>query len=226
MSALERVSVVVPARDEAESIAGVVGELRRAGAARVIVVDNASHDDTSERAREAGADVVQARRPGYGWACLAGVRASSKSKLVGFIDGDGSFAAGDLARLAEIVDRDEADLALGTRRGPFAQAAHQRAGNAVVLALLRSLYGVSLSDVAPLRVVRGDLLSDLEMRGSRYAWLVEMLAKAARRRARIAVLPVAYSRRRGGSSKVSGSLRGSVLAGLDFLDALFRFRRW
>ncbi|MDQ2914083.1 MAG: glycosyltransferase family 2 protein [Chloroflexota bacterium] len=225
MSALERVSVVVPARDEAESIADVVGELRRAGAARVVVVDNASRDGTSERAREAGAEVVQAPRRGYGWACLAGVRASTSSELIGFIDGDGSFAAGDLERLAALVARGEADVALGARRGPLALAAHQRAGNALVLALLRSLYGLSLSDIAPLRVVRTDLLRELDMRGSRYAWLVEMLAKAARCHARIAVLPVAYGPRRGGTSKVSGSLRGSVLAGLDFVEALFRFRR-
>jgi glycosyltransferase involved in cell wall biosynthesis len=226
VKALARTSVIVPARDESAAIAHVVRELRRAGAAKVIVVDNGSRDDTSARARDAGADVVLARRRGYGWACLAGLRAAAESELIGFIDGDGSFAAGDLARLANVVACGQAELALGARSGPLVEAVHQRVGNAIVLALLRSLYGVSLADVAPLRVVRMDLLRDLEMRGSRYAWLVEMLAKAARRRARIAVLPVEYNPRRGGTSKVSGSPRSSVLAGLDFIDALFRFRRW
>lgn len=204
----------------------VVSDLRAAGATRVIVVDNASRDGTRERAREAGAEVVHVSRPGYGWACLAGVRASGSAELVGFIDGDGSFAAEDLARLAAIVARGEADLALGERQVSSAQPPHQRAGNALVVSLLSWLYGLELTDVAPLRVVRGDLLRAIEMRGSRYAWLVEMLAKAARRRARIVALPVAYGPRRGGRSKVSGSLRGSVLAGLDFVDALVRFRRW
>lgn len=204
----------------------MVGALRRAGADSVIVVDNDSRDATGERARAAGANVVQAERRGYGWACLAGARAAAQRELIGFIDGDGSFVADDLERLAALVARGEAELALGARVGPLALPVHQRAGNAIVLALLRSLYGVSLPDVAPLRVIKTDLLRDLDMRGSRYAWLVEMLAKAARRHARIAVLPVAFGPRRGGRSKVSGSLRGSVLAGLDFVDALVRFREW
>ena len=192
----------------------------------MVVVDNASRDGTAASARDAGADVVRQPRLGYGWACLAGARASAGSDLIGFIDGDGSFYAADLERLAAAVVRGEADLALGARPAAMAQPAHQRAGNAAVLAALRALYGLSLPDVAPLRVVRADLLRELQMRGSRYAWLVEMLAKAARRRARIAVLPVAYGRRRSGTSKVSGSVRGSLLAGLDFADALLRFRRW
>lgn len=226
MSALSRVAVVVPARDEAETIGDVVRDLRAACAARVIVVDNASGDRTAERALAAGADVVRAARSGYGWSCLAGTRAAAGSEIVGFMDSDGSFAAADLGRLAALVAGGEADLALGARRGARALPAHQRAGNAVTLALLHALYGLALSDVAPLRVIRGDLLAELDMRGSRYAWLVEMLAKAARREARIGVLDVDYGPRRGGRSKVSGTLRGSVLAGLDFIHALVEFRRW
>jgi len=225
-SALARVTVIVPARDEADAIGLVVRELREAGAHRVIVVDNASRDATALRAREAGADVVHAARPGYGWSCRAGVCAAGDAELIGFIDGDGSFRASDLASLAAVAAREEADLVLGVRRSTVAFPVHQRLGNVLVLALLRSLYGLSLPDVAPLRVVRGELLRALEMRGSRYAWLVEMLAKAARRHARIAVSAVAYGRRRGGRSKVSGSVRGSLLAGLDFARALLELRHW
>lgn len=226
MSALSAVAVVVPARNERATIADVVAELHRAGAARVIVVDNASSDGTAPLAAAAGAEVVFARRLGYGWACLAGARAAADSELVGFIDADGSFGAGDLERLAAVVAGGKADLALGARCASFSIPLHQRVGNAMVLALLWSLYGIALPDVAPLRVVRGGVLRDLEMRGSRYAWLVEMLAKAARRRARIAVLPVRYGPRRGGASKVSGNVRGSVLAGFDFVRATLAFRRW
>lgn len=225
MNALAAAAVIVPARDEAATIGDVVRELRAAGASRVIVVDNASGDGTVDLARGAGAEVVRAEAPGYGHACAAGVGAAGAAELVGFIDGDGSFDARDLARLAALVLRGEADLALGARvRG--ALPLHQRAGNRLVLTLLGLGYGLWLPDIAPLRVARADLLRRLELRGSRYAWLVEMLAKAARRRARIAVLPVRYGPRRGGSSKVSGTLAGSVLAGIDFLDALWRFRRW
>jgi glycosyltransferase involved in cell wall biosynthesis len=226
VSDLDRCAVVIPARDEAATIAEVVAGLRRAGCARVVVADNGSRDATAERARDAGAEVTPAARPGYGWACLAGARAVAGSELVGFIDGDGSFTARDLERLAAVVARGEADLALGARRGLAALALHQRAGNAVVLALFRALYGVVLPDIAPLRVVRGAFLADLDMRGSRYAWLAEMLAKAARRRARISVLPVSYGPRGGGRSKVAGSLRGSLLAGVDLTQALVELRRW
>ncbi len=225
MSALASAAVVVPARNEAATIAGVVRELRAAGAMRVIVVDNGSADGTGDVAREAGAEIVRVEAPGYGHACAAGVRAAGAAELVGFIDGDGSFDPTDLVRLAALVASGEADLALGARVGS-ALPLHQRAGNRLVLALLRLFYGLALKDVAPLRVARADLLARLDMRGSRYAWLVEMLAKAARRRARVAVVPVDYRPRRGGASKVSGTLRGSVLAGLDFLGALLEFRLW
>lgn len=218
--------MVIPSRNEAEAIGDVVRELRGLGAARVIVVDDRSADRTADRARAAGAEVVRAPRRGYGWGCLAGARAAGGSALIGFIDGDGSFAASDLDRLAAVVARGAADVALGARRTASTLPLHQRAGNALTLALLHTLYGLALPDVAPLRVIRGDLLAALEMRGSRYAWLVEMLAKAARRGARIAVLEVDYGPRRGGRSKVSGTLRGSVLAGLDFLRALVEFRYW
>lgn len=217
--------VVVPARDEAVAIGVVVRSLRALGAARVIVVDDASTDATAVEARSAGAEVVSSRGRGYGWSCYSGTAVADRSPLVAFIDGDGSFDARDLASLARMV-RDGADLALGTRDRALAMPVHQRLGNGVTLALLRALYGLSLSDVAPLRAIRREALDRLEMRPTRYAWLVEMLAKAARRRLRIVVEPVRYGPRVGGVSKVSGSPRGSVLAGIDFLGALLAYRRW
>ncbi len=226
MSALARTTVIVPCRDESAAIGAVVAELRAAGAADVIVVDNGSRDATAAVAARAGARVVREDRLGYGWACLAGVRAAPDADLVAFMDGDGSFAAADLARLAAVVACDDADLALGARRTSVPLPLHQRAGNALTLALLRLVYRLALPDLAPLRVVRGDLLRSLDMRGSRYAWLVEMLCKAARRDARIAVVQVDYGPRRGGQSKVTGSLRGSLLAGIDFLRALWGLRAW
>ena len=225
MSALNRTAVVVPCRDEAGAIGSVVADLRAAGATWVIVVNNGSRDDTAEVAARAGAQLVRAHRAGYGWACRAGVDAAGGSELVGFIDGDGSFAADDLARLAEIIASGEADIALGARPHS-AMAFHQRLGNALTLAVLRLLYSLTLPDLMPLRVVRGDLLRALDMRGSRYQWLVEMLCKATRRGARISVIRVRYGPRRSGESKVTGSGRQSLLAGADFLRALWTFRAW
>jgi len=217
--------VVVPARDEAAAVGAVVHSLRHLGAARVIVVDDASTDGTAAQARAAGAEVVSSRGRGYGWACHAGATVADGSPIVAFIDGDGSFDPRDLASLARMV-RDGADLALGTRDRALAMPLHQRVGNRLTLALLRVLYGLSLRDIAPLRAIRREALDGLEMRPTRYAWLVEMLAKAARRRLRIVAWPVRYGPRVGGVSKVTGSPRASALAGIDFLGALFAYRRW
>jgi len=226
VNGLARTTVVVPCRDESEAVGLVVADLRAAGARDVIVVDNGSRDETATVAARAGARVVREERHGYGWACVAGVRAAPDAEIVAFMDGDGSFAAADLARLAALVACDDADLALGARQTGAAFPLHQRAGNAITLALLLLLYGLALADLAPLRVIRGELLRSLDMHGSRYAWLVEMLCKAARRDARIAVLPISYGPRRGGRSKVTGSLRASLFAGADFLRALWLLRTW
>lgn len=222
---LDGVVVIVPARDEASSIGDVVDALRALGAARVIVGDDASRDGTAAVARRAGADVVPAAARGYGWACHAGMEAADGATLVAFVDGDGSFDPRDLGDLVAEI-RLGADLAVGTRPRTRAMPTHQRIGNTITLALLHSLYGVRLRDIAPLRVITGEALARLEMGPTRYAWLVEMLAKASRRGLRIVAVPVRYGRRTGGTSKVSGSPRGSLLAGLDFVSALVAHRRW
>lgn len=225
MDLLADTTVIIPAHDEAAAIGAVVRSVRALGAARVIVVDDASADATAAEARSAGAEVARSRGRGYGWACHAGATIAQGSRIVAFIDGDGSFDPQDLVSLARLI-RDGADLALGTRDRKVAMPLHQRLGNGLTLALLRVLYGLRLGDIAPLRAIRSDALDRLEMRPTRYAWLVEMLAKAARRRLRIATVPVRYGPRVGGVSKVSGSPRGSVLAGVAFLGALFVYRRW
>jgi len=226
VSGLARTSVIVPCRDESATVGAVVAELRAAGAAGVIVVDNGSRDETATLAARAGARVVREARQGYGWACLAGIRAAPDAEIVAFMDGDGSFSAADLALLVARIACDEMDLALGARHGSAALPLHQRAGNAVTLALLHLLYGLALPDLSPMRAVRGELLRSLDMGGSRYAWLVEMVCKAVRRDARIAVVPVSYGPRRGGHSKVTGSLRASLFAGADFVRALWELRAW
>ena len=225
MDPLADTSVVIPARNEAAAIGDVVRSVRALGAARIIVVDDASTDTTAVEARMAGAQVIPSGGRGYGWACHAGAAAAEGPPIVAFIDGDGSFDPHDLGSLTRLV-REGADLAVGTRDRTVAMPVHQRLGNGITLALLRALYGLCLRDIAPLRAIRADALQRLEMRPTRYAWLVEMLAKAARRRMRIVAMPVRYGPRVGGHSKVSGSPRGSVLAGMDFLGALLLYRRW
>jgi len=209
-------AVVIPARDEAGAIAAVVVAVRQAIDAEVVVVDNGSRDGTAAVAAAAGARVVHQPRRGYGHACFAGVGALPGAAVVIFVDGDGSMSAADIPRLVAPILDGSADVVCGSRtalRQPGSMPAHQALGNRLALALLRRLYDVRLSDLGPYRAVRGSTLRALSMRGSRFAWPAQLLARAARHDARIVEIDVDYRRRAAGRSKVSGSLRGSLEAG-------------
>jgi glycosyltransferase involved in cell wall biosynthesis len=218
-----RCAVIIPALDEAGAIAEVVRRVPSRLGAEVVVVDNGSRDATAAVAAAAGARVVAEPRRGYGHACLAGVRACAGAGIVVFIDGDGSMPPEEIPSLIEPIAEGRADLVCGSRtarREPGSMPVHQALGNRLALLLLRRLHGVPLTDLGPCRAVRGDLLRELGMRPSRFAWPAEMLARAARRGARITEVEVGYTRRRAGTSKVGGSLRGSVGAGMGIIGTL------
>ena len=220
------VTAIIPALDEEGAIAQTVGALDRTLVQDVIVVDNGSRDRTGERAAAAGARVITEPRRGYGSACLAGVRAATGADVLVFLDGDGSDVPEDLPRLLSPLQRGEADLVLGSRalgrREPGSLTPHQIWGNRVVLALLRLLYGVRLTDCGPFRAIRAEGLARLGMEHPTYGWPIEMVAKAARRGLRIAEVPVDY-RRRIGRSKVAGTVRGSLLAGYHLIATVLRY---
>ncbi|MEO8899642.1 MAG: glycosyltransferase family 2 protein [Candidatus Dormibacter sp.] len=214
MSALDqagaRVAVIIPVRDEADSVGAVVEAVRTELGAEVIVVDNGSRDGSGAVAERHGARVIGEARRGYGWACRTGCAAAVGSDVVVIIDGDGSMAAADIHRLLRPIFRDEADIVCGAR--PLASAAmpwHQRAGNHVIGLLLRTLYGLPLRELGPFRAVRVATLGSLDLPGSRYAWPAQMLARASRAGLRVAEVPVGYADRTGGRSKIGGSVRGS-----------------
>lgn len=220
---MPRCAVVVPTRDEAGAVGEVVRRILGAVDADVVVVDNGSTDGTAALAAAAGALVVVEGRRGYGNACRAGVARVPEAACVVFIDGDGSMAPEDIPRLLAPILEGRADIVCGsrTRRAdPGSMPAHQALGNRVALLLLHRLYGVTLSDLGPFRAVEGGTLRALSMRPSRYAWPAEMLARAARRGARIVEVDVAYHRRTAGRSKVGGTVRGSVGAGAGIIGAL------
>jgi glycosyltransferase involved in cell wall biosynthesis len=223
----QRCTVLIPALDEAGAIAEVVRRVPTRLNADVLVVDNGSRDGTAAIAAAAGARVVCEPRRGYGRACHTGVAASPDAAVVIFIDGDGSMPPEEIDALLAPIAEGRADLVCGSRmarREPGSMPAHQALGNRLALVLLRRLYGVWLTDLGPYRAVRGELLRELGMRPSRFAWPAEMLARAARRRARIVEVDVGYRRRRAGTSKVGGSLRGSLGAGLGIIGALLWHR--
>ena len=229
-------SVVIPALNEEPVIGQVVTRLRECpalqavGISDIVVVDNGSDDATAAVARAAGARVVSEPRRGYGRACLAGVLAAADAEVIVLMDGDGSDVPEDILRVWEPVRTGVADLAMGSRvRGqcePGALTPQQRVGNAVGAALLKLLYGVQVSDLGPLRAIRRETLLRMQMQEMTYGWSAEMLAKAGRLGVKIQEVPVDYRRRAGGSSKVAGTLKGTIKASWRILRTIARYRGW
>jgi glycosyltransferase involved in cell wall biosynthesis len=219
------VDVIIPALNEAGNIGDLVRQVKPQ-AFQVIVVDNNSTDNTAQIALDAGARVIQEPRRGYGYACAAGVAASTADVLV-FLDGDNSFLPSEMPRLLEPILENHADLVLGSRAlGHIESGAmpfQQRFGNALIAWLVRGLYHLPLSDLGPYRAVRRDLVVTLSMKELTYGWPAEMIIKAAKRHARIIEVPVSFYPRRAGQSKVSGTLHGTLLAGYRLLRVTFRY---
>jgi glycosyltransferase involved in cell wall biosynthesis len=212
------VTVVLPCLNEAASLPGVLAALP--DGYRPLVVDNNSTDGTAEVARRLGAHVVAERRPGYGSAVHAGVEAAT-TPIVAVVDADGSLDPADLPALVDELDRG-ADMAIGRRRPvpglhwPW----HARLGTAAVCWRLRSRYGLPVHDIAPMRVARREPLLALGITDRRTGYPVELMVRAAEAGWTVVERDVPYGPRTGGKSKVSGSLRGSVHAGLDFWRAI------
>jgi glycosyltransferase involved in cell wall biosynthesis len=223
-----RISVIIPALNEEEPIADVVRACLTTGLPdEVIVVDNGSTDGTAERARGAGAKVVAEPEPGYGRACAAGVRAlSADCEVVVFLDGDGSDCPEFMDRLVEPIIRGEQDFVIGSRtrgnREPGSMNFQQVFAGRIAGFLLRLLYGVRYSDMCPFRAIRRGALERLGMKETTYGWNLEMQMRAARARLRVLEVPVDHRCRTGGESKVSGTLRGTFVAGTRIIATLFR----
>lgn len=233
LHSLPRIVAVIPALDEASSIARVVGALRCQSTVvlhRIVVVDNGSTDGTGEIARRAGASVVCEERRGYGYACLAGVLAAEEAGVIVLLDGDSADDPDDLSRILEPLLSDEADLVVGSRtlgsREPGSMTTQQVLGNRLAAFLMRSIYGVKVSDLGSFRAIRREDLLALEMREMTYGWPVEMMVKAARADYRYREVPVRHRRRSGGTSKVGGTLKGSVKAGWYIISTILRYSRW
>jgi glycosyltransferase involved in cell wall biosynthesis len=224
------VDVVIPARDEEESIGRVVESLPQAFLSRVIVVDNGSRDGTVEAARRAGASVVGEPRRGYGAACLAGLAflRSRPPDVVVFIDGDLSEDPAQLPDLLAPIVEGRADLVIGSRalgeREPGSLGPVQALGNWIATRMLAVLYGARFTDLGPFRAVRWEALERLGMRDRGFGWTVEMQARAARAGLRCAEVPVRHRRRRAGRSKVAGTLGGMLGAGWKIPFTILRVR--
>jgi glycosyltransferase involved in cell wall biosynthesis len=225
---MSAVSVIIPALNEAEPIAGVVHEVAATKIpADIVVVDNGSTDRTAECAQAAGARVVSEPVPGYGRACMAGIRALlPKCDIIVFLDGDGSDCPEFMNQLVDPIVAGTHDFVIGSRtrgqREPGSMNFQQILAGRVAGLVLRLLYGVRYSDMCPFRAIARDALEKLGMREETYGWNLEMQMKAARGGLRILEIPVNHRRRASGESKVSGTLRGTFIAGTRIIATLLR----
>lgn len=225
-----KITVIIPALNEAGNIRRLIGEIPQAfdftAQLNVIVVNNGSTDNTAKEAESAGVRVVHEPRRGYGYACAAGVAASTDAEILVFLDGDGSFDPAEMVSLLQPIVHNQADVVIGSRAlhtEPGAMPPHQRFGNRLVARLMRLLYGLHITDLGPYRAIRQDVLHSLNMREMTFGWPQEMLVKSARRHCRILEVPVHYRKRWSGQSKVSGTVRGTLLATYYILGVTLRY---
>jgi glycosyltransferase involved in cell wall biosynthesis len=224
-----RIAVIIPALDEERSLPKVLAEVPRSLASEVVVVDNGSKDRTFEAAKVAGATALVEPRAGYGQACLTGMAYLQKAppEIVVFVDGDYSDRAAEMGELVRPIVDGKADFVVGSRvlgrRERGALAPHARVGNWLATWMIRLLYGYRFTDLGPFRAIRYETLLALDMRDRDYGWTAEMQAKAARAGIRCAEVPVSYHRRIG-RSKITGTVRGTVMAGYKILTTIVKVR--
>jgi glycosyltransferase involved in cell wall biosynthesis len=223
------VVVIIPALNEERSLPRVLADIPRDLTREILVVDNGSRDRTADVAREAGATVVSEPDAGYGQACLTGIKQlrSNPPDVVVFVDGDYSDRPAEMTALVAPILEDRADFVVGSRvlgrREPGALAPHARWGNWLATWMIRVLYGYRFTDLGPFRAVRYSSLLALDMQDRDYGWTAEMQAKAARAGIRCTEVPVSYHRRIG-KSKITGTVKGTVLAGYKIITTILRVR--
>ena len=222
-----RVSLVIPALNEEKSLPLVLDALPRDLLQEIVVVDNGSADGTARVAQTAGARVVKEPRRGYGRACLTGIAALEPTDVVAFVDADFSDHPEEIVEVVRPILEDRADLVIGSRllgeREPGALLPQARFGNWLATRLIRWFWGMSFTDLGPFRAIRADSLRSLAMADEDFGWTVEMQVKAAQRGLRCVEVPVRY-RKRVGKSKITGTISGTVRAGVKILGTIFAAR--
>lgn len=223
-----KISVIIPALNEQGSIGKVIADIPRGLADEIIVVDNGSRDATVSAAKAAGARVVMEPYRGYGAACLAGIAAAARPDIIVFLDGDYSDYPEDMQGLVAPVIAGEADLVIGSRisggRGRGALPPQAYWGNKFAVMLIRALFGgCPYTDLGPFRAISCHSLQLLDMQDRNFGWTVEMQVKAVQRGLRILEVPVRY-RKRIGTSKISGTVSGTVKAGTKIIYSIARLK--
>ncbi|MBK7694851.1 MAG: glycosyltransferase family 2 protein [Saprospiraceae bacterium] len=225
------IDVITPALNEEKAIASVIKDVPSNLVRYFIVCDNGSKDRTIEIARSLGAVVVSEPERGYGAACLKGIEflnnlpVTEQPDIVVFIDADYSDYPEEIPELIRPILENKADLVIGSRVLGNAERGSlnfvQRFGNALATLLIRCIYGYQFTDLGPFRAIKFKTLQTLGMKDRNYGWTVEMQIRAAKLKISATEIPVNYKNRIG-KSKVSGTVKGSILAGYKIIYTIFK----
>ena len=223
------IRVIIPAFNEADSIGKVIKALPKS-VSEVIVVNNNSTDGTVENAQKAGATVLTEAQKGYGYACLKGLDyVASQSKrpdIIVFIDGDYSDYPEELDLVVAPIVDNNIDMVLGASKKELREVGSmtfpQIFGNALATFLMRLFFGARFTDLGPFRAIKYEKLLELQMEDKTYGWTVEMQLKAIRKKLTYTEVPVRYKKRIG-VSKVSGTVKGAIFAGVKILGWIFKY---
>ena len=220
--------VIIPAFNESKSIGKVIADIP-AMVTEIIVVDNASTDNTGEYAKEKGATVLRENRKGYGYSCLKGIdyikEKADKKDIIVFLDGDYSDFPGEIEMLISPIISSGFDMVIGSRvlgeRQKGSMLFQQIAGNWLATKLIKLFFNAHFTDLGPFRAVTWDALERIDMKDKTFGWTVEMQVKAAKLNLKFTEIPVSY-RKRIGVSKISGTIKGTILAGYKILLTIFK----
>tara|TARA_R110002049_G_scaffold39916_10_gene122274 strand:- start:5803 stop:6492 length:690 start_codon:yes stop_codon:yes gene_type:complete len=226
---MTNIKVIIPAYNEADSIASVIKEIPKI-VSEIIVVNNNSTDATALNAKAAGATVLTENRMGYGYACLLGINYISKQSktpdIIVFMDGDYSDYPEELSKVVKPIVEDNIDFVVGARtkelREEGSMTPQQVFGNALATTLMKRFFGASFTDLGPFRAIRYSKLMALEMEDKTYGWTVEMQLKVLKKGFTYVEVPVRYKKRIG-ISKVSGTVKGTIFAGVKILGWIFKY---
>lgn len=223
------ITVIIPAYNEQDSIGHVLKDIP-SYVHEIIVVSNASTDKTETVARDAGATVIKEEKKGYGYACLKGLghvaKAQNKPDIIVFLDGDYSDYPEQLTEIVEPIIKQDYDMVIGARDKRFRESGSmtlpQIFGNWLATSLMSLFFGANFTDLGPFRAMKYDSLLALQMEDTTYGWTVEMQLKVLKKNMSYAEVPVKY-RNRIGVSKVSGTVKGAIFAGVKILGWIFKY---
>jgi len=226
---MTKIKVIIPAYNEANSIEHVINDIPNI-VNEIIVVSNNSTDDTEANAKKAGATVLKEINKGYGYACLKGMEyianQNEKPDIVVFLDGDYSDYPEELTKIIAPIINDNIDFVIGTRlkklREKGSMTVPQIFGNWLAITLMTLFFGAKFTDLGPFRAIKYKTLLGLKMEDKTYGWTVEMQLKALKQKLIYTEIPVNY-RNRIGVSKVSGTVKGAIFAGVKILGWIFKY---